>query len=55
MIKDYSYISQIIMAMTLPADLEINAFDGEGEEGCFHTELCCLLSGSKSVSMSHHT
>ena len=35
------------MAITLPADLEINAFVGEGEEGCFHIELCCLLSGSK--------
>ena len=43
------------MAITLPADLEINAFVGEGEEGCFHIKLCCLLSGSKkSVSMSHH-
>ena len=35
------------MAMTLPAELEINAFVGEGEEGCFHTELYCLRSGSK--------
>ena len=42
------------MAITLPADLEINAFVGEGEEGCFHIELCCLLPAQESVSMSHH-
>ena len=44
-----------MMAITLPADLEINAFVGEGEEGCFHIELCCLLSGSnKCIHVSSH-
>jgi hypothetical protein len=33
------YVSQNIMAITFPADLEIIAFVGEGEEGCFQTEL----------------
>ena len=48
-------ISQNIMAMTLPADLEINAFVDEGEKGCFHTELSCILSGSKKcIHVSPH-
>ena len=42
-------ISQKIIAITLPADFESCAFSGEGDVGCFQTELCCLLSGSKKV------
>jgi hypothetical protein len=32
------------MAITFPADLEIIAFEGEGEEGCFQAEIWRLLS-----------
>ena len=43
------------MAITLPAYLEINTFVGEGEEGCFQIELCCLLSGWKNcIHVSSH-
>ena len=37
-----------MMAITLPAGLEINAFVGESDKGCFQIELCCLFSGSKA-------
>ena len=44
------------MAITLPADLEIDAFAGDVEEGCFQIEHCWLLSVPEtSVSMSHQT
>ena len=38
-----------IMAITLPADLEINTFVSEGDKPCFQIELCCIRFGSKKV------
>ena len=50
-------MSQNIMAMTLPADLEINAYVGEGKEkkDAFILNSVAYFLVQKSVSMSHHT
>lgn len=47
-------VSKNMVDITLLTDLESRAFTGDGDGPCFHTELCCLLLGSKKKIKFHH-